>query len=422
MHVRIWLTGLAALLCGLSLPRNLDARQATPAVARVIGRVVDQESGRPISGAAIRIGGEARAISDENGWFSVTEAPPGAQQIAVEMLGYATRTENLTLRAGVAQQITITMAREAIALTPIEVTIRSDQLEAAGFYERERSGTGTMFNRAEIERRHTSLLTDLLRNVPGVRVYVLDPGRRHVRINRGANNSVPAFDPRQQLVLPGCEPDIYVDGQLYRERIPSDPTQNRVDDFDVVQVENIEGVEVYTGANAPLQYQSSCGVVLIWTRRGTPSPRVTVRESPAARTAAFTPGTLARITDRFGKKVTGRVGVVDADSVRVLQGDVTRSFAIAEVRRLEVDGGAASVPARAWRGAKWGFMIGVAAMAITAAGEEFSRGNGRDIGVSRSSPRDPAFAMTIIGATTLTGAFLGGTIWQYRRWDEVPFR
>jgi hypothetical protein len=67
-------------------------------------------------------------------------------------------------------------------------------------------------------------------------------------------------------------------------------------------------------------------------------------------------------------------------------------------------------------------MLGVATMAIAAAGEEFSRSNDRRASVSDHSPRNPAFAMSVIGGTTVTGAFLGGVLWKYRRWQDIPIR
>jgi hypothetical protein len=180
---------------------------------------------------------------------------------------------------------------------------------------------------------------------------------------------------------------------------------------------------VYAGANSPLQYQNACGVILVWTRRGNamlPSVNIRTRAPPPA--ASLTPGSLARVTDRFGKRSEGIVQRIDGDSIGVMQGDALRAFAIAEVRELEADMGIASAGQRAWRGAKWGFMVSVAAMAISAAGEEFSRSNDRLAGVSDNSPRNPRFAVTIIGAGTAGGAILGSAFWKFRRWQGIPIR
>jgi hypothetical protein len=76
----------------------------------------------------------------------------------------------------------------------------------------------------------------------------------------------------------GCEPNLYVDGHIQRTStspMVSDgqylrfaPKLNKVDDFDVVPITVVEAIEVYVGAITPMQYRSSCGVILVWTRRG----------------------------------------------------------------------------------------------------------------------------------------------------------
>jgi hypothetical protein len=102
--------------------------------------------------------------------------------------------------------------------------------------------------------------------VSGVRVFVAGIGRVTVRFNRQAADGFPVADPRRGL--PGCEPDVYLDGIRMRDRIPSSPAENQLDTVDLVPPAAIEGVEVYIGAVAPIQYDHPCGVILIWTRRG----------------------------------------------------------------------------------------------------------------------------------------------------------
>jgi len=411
------------LAAAVAIPTATMA-QAAPTMARVVGRVIDQETKRPISGAAVMIDGQGRAISDEAGWFTLDGIPGGAQQIRIDMLGYGARTESLTLRAGQTLQLEVTLAREAIALAPVEVLIRSEFLEARGFYEREREGTGTHITRAEIERKNSRQLTDILRDVPGVRLYNLESGRRHVRLNRGSPNDIPVFDPRQAFVFAGCEPDLYIDGQLFRERIPRDATEQKVTAWDVIAPEQIEGIEVYAGPNAPLQYQSPCGVVLVWTRR---SPASSMTSTPQPRSApapvAVEPGTHARVKSRYdGRSASGHVQAMTPDTVALLTNETLRSFALRDLRTLEIDMGVAPPGARSWRGAKWGFMVSAMVIAVTAAGEEFSRGNYKGASVSATSPRNPRFALTIIGLSTASGAILGATTWKYHNWREIPIR
>jgi hypothetical protein len=68
-------------------------------------------------------------------------------------------------------------------------------------------------------------------------------GSRLIRVNRNG----------------GCSPNIYIDGNLVDNR-----------DLDTSRPEVVEGIEVYIGALIPIQYKTmtDCGVILIWTRRG----------------------------------------------------------------------------------------------------------------------------------------------------------
>jgi Carboxypeptidase regulatory-like domain/TonB-dependent Receptor Plug Domain len=429
--MRLRFTGLVIPVlaaCAVAAP----IRAQTGAATRLVGRILDQENARPVGGVLIRFDSATTALSDDRGWFIFDGVAAGSHRLSVEMIGYAARADTLDVRAGQVNEVRLTIAKTAISLEPIEVTVRSGWLESSGFYEREESSAaGHFVNRADIERKQPHVLTDLLSDIPGLRVHFLDAGRKHVRITRGGTSNLQAFDPRQELVLPGCEPDLYLDGQLYRERIPRDATENKVDAFDIVEPQLIEGIEVYTGSTSPLQYQNSCGVILVWTKRGNAAGQ-TARPTPAPSTApaasrgeppAVESGAAVRVTRRFGGILEGTLAAATPDSVMVSKKGVTTPFALSQLRKLEQDGGVATTGERGLRGAKWGFMLSVAAIAITAAVQEFKEvQTGRDIKITNTSPRKPAFAVKVIGASSIGGALLGSAFWRYHRWIEVPIR
>jgi hypothetical protein len=404
------------------------AGQNTESAARILGRVVDHESKRPVVGALIGVNGvESRAATDERGGFLIEHVPAGARSMTIEMIGYATRTESIAVRAGATHEIEVLLSREAISLAPIEVSVRSGFLEARGFYERERSSSGTFIDRAEIDRRQPQLLTDLLRDAPGTRIHLLDAGLRHIRFNR-ANTDVLAFSGDQAGLLPGCEPDVYVDGQQRRDRIPSNAREHKLDGFDVVSTSELEGVEVYLGSTAPLQYQSnSCGTILVWTRRG--NMRAAPPATPAASAIALPDlpiGARLRVTPRLGDdRVTGLVQSTESGSLMITPaGGEPVAFGVDDIRRIEHNVGAAGVFERSFRGARWGLVLGVVGVAVAAAAEEFGEldDGGKTAPISDNSPRNPAFGAKVVGATTLAGALLGGTFWRYQKWVEIRFR
>lgn len=412
----------------------LTAQQTGVAAGRVVGRVIDQASRRPIAGVSVAaVDGTVRAITDDQGRFTVDPLPAGTSQFTFAMIGYAPRTDTLTVRAAATQELEVTLSREAIGLDAIAVTVRSGWLESSGFYERQRSNPGGNFiTREEAERRQSRQLTDLLRQVPGLRTFYLDAGRIHVRFNREGANDMLAFDPANDRSLPGCEPDLYLDGILYRERAASG-NEPRVAGFDIVDITQVEGIETYSGPNAPLQYQHPCGVILVWTRRGTAPSAVARTSRPVAGGTASSPGTgrsmppleegtLVRVRSRTGARVTGTVALVDADSMILNRGDESRRYTLLDVRTLDRDGGPAGPVDRLLRGGKWGFMLSVFGVAVAAAVEEFQALGYDEKEIAGNSPRKPAFAMKLIGAGTVSGALLGGALWRYRHWISIPLR
>jgi len=421
------------LLPGLLLSAIPLTAQQTGS-ATVVGRVVDQGSRRPITGVSVALGDSAvRAITDGQGRFSIASLPAGTHRLTFSMIGYAARSDTVRLRADVVQELEVTLAREAIALDPISVSVHSGWLESSGFYEREQSNPGgTFLTREEIERKRPVRLTDALREVPGIRTFYLDAGRIHVRFNREGGGDLLAFDPDNDRTLAGCEPDVYLDGILYRETSGFD-NQLRVSNFDIVGIPEVEGIEAYTGPNAPLQYQNSCGVILVWTRRGTAPASIVAPRGPAASPGTsestrgrvmpeIAEGTLVRLVPRLGGRITGTVSLVDADSL--VLGPLPRgsSYTVLDIRQLQRDGGIATPFERVRRGGKWGFMLGVMTVAFGAALEEFQALDQDEQSISKNSPRRPATSIKIIAGGTAVGALLGGAVWHYRKWIDVPIR
>ena len=261
------------------------------ASARIYGLVLDAKSGKAVAAALVRI--DAAGVSAETssrGRFTLPGVSAGDHEIVVERLGYGTRVQKVSLKAGDEVDVTIHLDTRPIPLKPIEVAVRSGRLGEVGFYDRrDNSGlSGRFLTQELLERRNAVGLTDVLVDVPGVKVLYLEPGRTTVRFNRhvpsepgpGQAGSGLAMSGGSGMDSRGCEPDLYVDGRLYWNSSPPmitgaaggrahfAPALNKVDDFNAVPVHDIAGVEVYVGAAVPpFVRNTACGVILIWTRR-----------------------------------------------------------------------------------------------------------------------------------------------------------
>jgi TonB dependent receptor-like, beta-barrel/Carboxypeptidase regulatory-like domain len=103
---------------------NVGVRPVTPPVSSgfnsIHGVVVDQ-SGKPLPRVRVRVIGPAMAVSatESTGHFTVASLPPGQYVVRAFLLGYSVaRSQRLTLDAGLAPSLRLTMVREARAGGP----------------------------------------------------------------------------------------------------------------------------------------------------------------------------------------------------------------------------------------------------------------------------------------------------------------
>jgi hypothetical protein len=251
--------------------------------------VLSHENGKPLQSVRVQLRNtQFQAETDVRGRFELPQLPAGRYELVMERLGYETRTAVVEAMAGEIVEVSLRMATKPIELPAMEVVVRSSWLTDMGFYDRRDTGgfKGHYITRADIERRNPRAITDLLDDIPGARVLYTEPGKRSVRFNRqdtGGGGTGPTQRNAFSASTPGesgCEPDLYIDGHRYRNssspmvtdggRTPLHfaPKTNKVDDFDAVSIAAVEAVEVYVGARTPIQFSSTCGVVLVWTRHG----------------------------------------------------------------------------------------------------------------------------------------------------------
>lgn len=239
------------------------------------GVVRDPAGTAPAPDAVVRIfgsGPERRVSADTAGAYVTCIERSESVQVAVTGLagqfrdpGTLNRSE-LEIATGAIVRADLTLAAEEV--DPIVVTAdRSGLLTAVGYYDRARRGTGVFIDRAEIERRKPARLTDLLYGRSGMRVVRIEGGEYDVRLSGPVR------------LRGDCQPTIWLDGSLARDGGQAPVELEEMDRAIVMQLQlseivpptEVEAIEVYTGAaGVPGQFASNatCGVVVIWTRRG----------------------------------------------------------------------------------------------------------------------------------------------------------
>jgi hypothetical protein len=233
----------------------------------VRGLVVDL-AGNPIEGAQVTLDDATNRVeSNERGEFVLTAVVAGDRVLRIRRLGFRPDSFSVSAVSGRTAQVNIVMKPIAVELAAVVVMGHHNLTgPLAGFYRRRATGSGRFFTQEDIQKKAPARMSDLLRGVPGLAVSAQRTGVGNVRI-RGSR----------------CAPVVFLDGHGL--------TAGEFD-LDSVDPRSFAGIEIYSGgATVPVEFQrtfrmsSSCGTILLWSRRGEPRAR-------AAKVTALTPAAL----------------------------------------------------------------------------------------------------------------------------------
>ena len=223
--------------------------------ARLTGTVLS-ESNRPVRDAIVEVVRTGISTStDTAGRFQLANLPVGTHALEVRRIGFAPQHIPVQLASRSPSIVRVVLEKPVRMLDAVRVTETVYSRRQTEIDRRRRRGFGHFITRQDLERRAGSQLSDILRMVPGVRVYS-SPTGNVVVFQRGSSFSGP------------CRPTVYLDGM----RLGT----NEDLDF-LANVSSLEAVEVYAGAGqAPVEYSGGgCGSLVLWTRMdgGRPAPK-----------------------------------------------------------------------------------------------------------------------------------------------------
>jgi len=236
---------------------------ASPLSAQVLGgRVMDKTSNDPIPEAVVEVLNPTgrsvqRTRTDRDGFFVFELREPGEYRVRTSRVGYQTVTSSgVQVENRQTVQVEVHIATGEVELEPLRVTARSQPprsrfLEREGFYDREKTGFGIFLTPYELSQRPmTGQATELFRGVAGVSVTPVGMGRYRLNMTRSGGS---------------CPPTVLVDGGSVAG----------ADVDEMVQPQDISGIEIYRGpSEVPgrwMAFRSSCGLIVIWTKRGEPN-------------------------------------------------------------------------------------------------------------------------------------------------------
>jgi outer membrane receptor for monomeric catechols len=216
--------------------------------ATVTGVVVEAGSRRPIADVLVLLD-TARQVTTADGRFRFTTVAAGSRRLQISHIAYAQRQDTLAVHEGDHIELQIPIAAEAIQLAPLTVDVRSQQLMAAGFYDRAARGIGIHITREQLQDTRATRLGDFLARIPGVGRTMVNGETTRIDMRGGKSISM------------RCDTQYFVDGAALAAGAVA---------LDDLTPHNIEGIEIYRGASeTPIQFdfgRTSCGAIVIWTR------------------------------------------------------------------------------------------------------------------------------------------------------------
>jgi hypothetical protein len=133
-------------------------------------------------------------------------------------------------------------------IEPVVVNARrAANLDRVGFAQRKNTGQGYYISPDQLKDRHPSLVTDILRTVPGLRVTSSPDGD--------------VVSSSRNVGLGDCV-QYWVDDMPWQSAEPGDVNQ-------FVNANEVVAVEVYQGSQVPAQFSrgmGNCTTIVLWTR------------------------------------------------------------------------------------------------------------------------------------------------------------
>jgi TonB family protein len=225
------------------------AADAAAQSGAVIKGTVHDSAGRPIAGVELGVvGGGLRGRTDDRGTFRLSGVIAGPAVLMARRIGFNPSWQNLELRSNEEYRVDITLIASIEVLDAVRVNAPREVYDArlAGFNARRQRRVGHFVTRERIDRANSSTLSDMLREIPGVKIGPVRNQGRAIRL-RGAS----------------CPPLVFVDGS---------PATAAEFDVDIIDLQSVEGIEVYAGMGSiPPEFSGPrdldrCGVIAIWSR------------------------------------------------------------------------------------------------------------------------------------------------------------
>ena len=212
----------------------------------VSGLVVLEDSPTNAGSRIELVGSDIVAMTNEKGEFTMRNLPSGSKVLLARHLGFGAETVPVDLSSRQQKRVTIKLSKFAEVMDPVLVIARnSAALDRVGFNQRKKSGLGYYIGPDRLQNMHPNYLTDILRQVPGLRVSY-GPEGEVISSSRGFGIECVQYwvDDMPWLSVGTGEINHFVTGG------------------------EVVAVEVYQDLNTPARYMRAepCTTIVLWTR------------------------------------------------------------------------------------------------------------------------------------------------------------
>lgn len=224
---------------------------------------------RPIQNAVVRVLGSGSQVrTNASGVYAILDAGAGTQTVEARAIGYQPMRLMVRLSESGATTVDLRLPVQRVQLDTVRVVAGKDiPVEVRGIERRWRSGTGVILDGNTVRERSNIFATDALRGVSGVTVRQVGGFGQTVWLRASNGNE--------------CQAGVIFDGA---QLPPSQAASISIDE--IARREDIAAIEVYARpSQVPAEFTSmvsGCGVVAIWTKRGTRNV-MPMRPKPGAR-------------------------------------------------------------------------------------------------------------------------------------------
>lgn len=211
------------------------------------GTVQDSISRTTLTGAVVRIPALSReTVTDRYGRFLLPNVTAGEYEVLVRYLGYAVRTERVTIRNGARTVVASLLSPNTTSLGAVLVTETRTGQAAALAQQQNAPNVTNVIAADQIGRFPDANIGDALKRVPGVTV-ALDQGEARFGSIRGT-------EPRFNSVM--------VNG----ERVPSAEAEVREVQLDLIPADMVQALEVNKTLTPEMDADAIGGSVNVVTR------------------------------------------------------------------------------------------------------------------------------------------------------------